>query len=1097
MRNVSMDSKEEEDEADTRPLVIAAEGEGNNRHQLSWLERAKKSPCALALDEVFVNKEGATAQSRQAVEELKSAMFLQLYQLIGREIFPEDIERALVVRNQKFHPWVACIFTFFTCGLFHIFRPRDDSTILVLTKEGRVYSLKVERPSMFGATYWSAIFKFLSYMLVLSLCLTLPWLVYFQLGPEMKDKIKHIDDEVKRKIMKSAVYMGVLCGCFACVLAFWLYTNWPLDICTHVRQSQAAQSVSAVQFCLTGSYYRRQAVLRLFFGRYPTQAVMDASGLATGCIMGPVDKSVLVAARASKRLTPAFLTILTLVVSFVTILDSCFSWYDRSVAIAHYVEVREFCVHVNSDNEVNEHSDKVGRKACHKNACEEWAAANNITSPSCGSVHWYNNSNAGKDQWECLVYHRRPPCCSGCTNGETQDFQRTRWIELIRGVVEVIGDVGTIVFSIMVARVAVATDTPTDSIDVVIKKSARYVRQTSNFGLIHPLALHFVESVFRFAWTDLPDLTPEDLEPEDPKPETPDAPAPPDPDSKLEDSQDPKPETHEAPAPAPPDHDSKLDDSQVASGILNFIETEDAVDWDAFFRQGNTVAMLGATGSVGCCNYATRVNVPKVCLGIGKKEPVLGAWIEMPRMTFMDVLPHLCVALLVLMAMLMWPHASAEKFARKMGLGIKYGVLRLITSLVAAIGYFVCASAIHYFCLFRQVEHAVIVTNLRVFYVRHRRKCLGCYGMDVRVDIFRHDSEVFYGRMDNLPVPFWYRCMGVRWMPGQTYMQVRFGVLQMIRRHGDALAIYHVISKLSSKSKGRDCLTEENLREAGVDWNECRATLQNALVKRASGKDKDVEIWDVVRQADDIVESTPDIAMRGSADGAEKPEQPVYHWSFKDIGTLQAPYHVNTDVIVTTDRIFLWSRPIYKPFDCKLICCYGMCWCACINKCLQGKRLPNSMSFLSLKVLLSFSTEVSVDPPVWVNPNHMPLKVPLFSEICEALTRCITCQGCCRFDFSKCSLFPRRQGPRKQINMLWRLRYNAQQDDLMTVIKPYQGDLDVDEEAGFFESLGCACGDMGCCNNVATYLQQGSVHTDTEKIAMLRKIMAIAQEAAG
>ncbi|CAJ1400892.1 unnamed protein product [Effrenium voratum] len=54
------------------------------------------------------------------------------------------------------------------------------------------------------------------------------------------------------------------------------------------------------------------------------------------------------------------------------------------------------------------------------------------------------------------------------------------------------------------------------------------------------------------------------------------------------------------------------------------------------------------------------------------------------------------------------------------------------------------------------------------------------------------------------------------------------------------------------------------------------------------------------------VDRSPDIYL------CDEKETMIYHWSGTEAGMLASPYNSVTDVIVTTDRVFLWQRPLYK-----------------------------------------------------------------------------------------------------------------------------------------------------------------------------------------
>jgi len=219
-------------------------------------------------------------------------------------------------------------------------------------------------------------------------------------------------------------------------------------------------------------------------------------------------------------------------------------------------------------------------------------------------------------------------------------------------------------------------------------------------------------------------------------------------------------------------------------------------------------------------------------------------------------------------------------------------------------------------------------------------------------------------------------------------------------------------------------------------------------------------------------------------------EKPVFHWSFKEYGWITSALNTNTDIVVTTGRVYIYNRIHYKQFDCKTSFCFGACWCACIRKWWVGpKRLERSSSFLTLPFLLSFSTEVALNPPLWYDPHHLPVKCPCFETCCGWCTLCMTCQDrsgvVC--DKSHCGCIPRRAGPRAQLWMSWRHRFNGIQRDLMSSVRPYVLP-DVTFDMDLWEFLGCGAPQLQDDGGEDRYENYNMVE-------MLRKIMGVIQDA--
>merc|ERR1719210_1642360 len=117
------------------------------------------------------------------------------------------------------------------------------------------------------------------------------------------------------------------------------------------------------------------------------------------------------------------------------------------------------------------------------------------------------------------------------------------------------------------------------------------------------------------------------------------------------------------------------------------------------------------------------------------------------------------------------------------------------------------------------------------------------------------------------------------------------------------------------------------------------------------------DVWGITHEAEgDVPGTMPELFF------TNPDERPIFHWSFKEFGPLSSALNTNTDVVITTGRVYLYSRSIYKEFDAKTCCCFGACWCMCIKKFLRGpKRLQRTSSFLTLPFLLSFSTEMKME----------------------------------------------------------------------------------------------------------------------------------------
>jgi len=297
--------------------------------------------------------------------------------------------------------------------------------------------------------------------------------------------------------------------------------------------------------------------------------------------------------------------------------------------------------------------------------------------------------------------------------------------------------------------------------------------------------------------------------------------------------------------------------------------------------------------------------------------------------------------------------------------------------------------------------------------------------------------------------------------------------------------VFNAVSPLTSKSA---FVRPEQIEEGNGDWSRCQEWISNHLVQLPSPKDKS-ERWRIMPQEDDMINQSCELHLR------DKSEQPIFAWSFKEMGRVTSPYNTNSDIVVTTGRVMLWSRTLYKTFDCKTSFCWGFCWCSCCHGILCARRLPSSMAFMTLGSMLSFTTETKVKPPAWFDPINPPVKCGCFEECCRWLTRFVTCTGKISCDLEACKSCPKRSRPRSQLAMMWRLRQNMLQStpDLQCAVRPYwlpdHIDIDLAESLGLAETIGSMTdrhptdgpGYMPCTD-------------DLEKLDTLRVIMGVAQE---
>lgn len=992
-----------------------------------WVNEAMSSPCATNMEKTLEHVEEADIGAK---ETMKMKIFERVYAHMGNEIPPNQLKNAIVVKTAKFHPVTVILLQILTCGLFGFFRPKDDETVLVLTENGRVYLLKVERPNAMGIDLHAAFLTFLRLMLLFVALLTGPAFVVMIFGdsvmgdtgfdPNGKNILQQeidLDVKVYRKAMRSTTILVSALSVLIAAVGCWLYTNWPVDYATRSRQSFKAETVSSIQYSISGSSVARILKMRLYFGKYPGQAALDSLGLSVGCSAGPVPPADLCGTGAaahgsggnqsktqknqeaqSTTFSPTFVWALTIVLFVVTGLDAACTWWDRVVAISHIATVREFCVEAPTDP-------VKGKDYCTVSSCTAWANEIKYSPKFCTAVQFYQTTGTNETQVAdaeingiCMQYgHTEGSCCGGCLMS-VKDLFGDGWYDVFTTIIEVIGDIGTLLFSFVAAKYAMNMSMSSEHLEIQCQRAPTCcgllsVEPLNEFSNVEPLALDFLAKMFVEAW---------------------------------EGQEDQQVVTDPSPDLTGPEKDR---------GVRAYEKDESTASCEAFLKEDSIVKM-------DLENFLLTVKVPTKALGLHDQEQVVAAWSEMERMRFSDLGPSVLYGLIVMvLVMVLAPTQKVE-----VGGHVMVGGTKVIEGILAGLFFAVFHVIWSFFVDFRNFMHAVVVTDMRLFYVRQKYRLPGfsVLGSDLRVDAFRHDRNLFYGRCTTTKLPFYMRLMGYKYMPGQVYMQSKMGVLKLSRENGNAMDVFHVVSQLARKSS-KDTITEERMLKAGCSegvLRECENAVQKGLFLKQPG------VWDIRLQEMDVVTRSPDIYL------CDKEEKMLYHWSGTEAGVLASPFNSVTDVVVTSDRVFLWQRPLYKKFDCKTCMCWGACWCGWLTKCTtDASSLPNTMSFLCYSAMLSFSSESQVDPPLWTNPVHPPVLCPCIDECCACTTRCMVCdEKCGTVEWDKCGCIPKRPNPRSQLYLLWRSRFNGQQPDLTTVLRPYM-DLNTtrmkdDEEEG-------------------------------------------------
>mmetsp|Transcript_129128 Transcript_129128/g.252869 ORF Transcript_129128/g.252869 Transcript_129128/m.252869 type:complete len:401 (+) Transcript_129128:3-1205(+) len=322
---------------------------------------------------------------------------------------------------------------------------------------------------------------------------------------------------------------------------------------------------------------------------------------------------------------------------------------------------------------------------------------------------------------------------------------------------------------------------------------------------------------------------------------------------------------------------------------------------------------------------------------------------------------------------------------------------------------------IYHFLPMGKTRHAVIVTDQRLFYVRYRRPSLPLpfLGVGLRIDCFRHDHDVFCASMARTNPGFVHKhvhktLLREQFLPGNVALQCRFGALQLVRAHGDVLDVYELACALSRNTA--EFLPPAALQSNGIDLARCQEIAEKSMTHKSN------HLWAIEPRSDDGVLPHPSIQL------SHTKEQIVFHTSFKDTCTVLDGCYTHTDVVVTTGRLFLWHRQVYKKWDCQAILYYIIFWRGMLRFLKPPANLLNECAFFTLPSLLSFSTDLSVDPPSWLVPHHQPLKFPCWENLTYYLTFCRSRpdKGVKRFS---CCPYP--TGPSAHVNLYWRLKNGA------------------------------------------------------------------------
>jgi hypothetical protein len=490
------------------------------------------------------------------------------------------------------------------------------------------------------------------------------------------------------------------------------------------------------------------------------------------------------------------------------------------------------------------------------------------------------------------------------------------------------------------------------------------------------------------------------------------------------------------------------------------------------------------------------VNIPSRVIGLLRGEKVLAAWDELPQMTFALASP------VFIGSGLTWFLLAAYHSDEQ--LNFLGNHREWASDLIISVGVCLVCLFLLYVWLKISLRHVVIITDRRFIEIRFQEICRLCctWTIQLRVDMFRHDHNLSYGSFRTLPPSIYARYKehvgkGPRWTPGAAVAQCGFfGIVEMSRQRGNIVGVYQILCQLVV-CKGKH-VSENDVMAAGVDWNKLQTNVKKNMERVLS------DVWRIKhRQPDDQVEHGdntffPDMFM------ASDLEEPIFYWAFKEYGPLSSALSFNTDVIITSNRVFKYTRASYKPFDCRL-CLFVCCYCTALKKLIYGRKYNyRSASFLMLDFMLTYCSEITVEPPSWRNPMRPPIRCPCWESMCKVCTAFWGCNCCgdspikklctkAKFEEGAWDMNMTRGPAMAQLWMLWRHRFNGIQPDLMAVVRPLN-----QPEIAFIEDCYSTLGFGTGANKKGKYAEDDmlpkSTKFDVDKSEMLQKIMGVIQD---
>ncbi|CAK0825514.1 unnamed protein product [Prorocentrum cordatum] len=989
----------------------------------------------------------------------------------------------MVVKTRRLDSCV-CLASVLTLGLYYFFRPTRDMALLALTTSGRVLLVKREHDSILGSSPGTSLWFLMRVLLVLLGLVLVPlavwiWLGTHGFGDDLRRAVGLLLDhpeaqELRGLLASQTKVYAVATGLFWAGFVAWVWVHRQRGYGARYRREFKAASIAAAQYIYTDGgrcrscCVRRQRAssLRLFFGKYPTQQQLDerlASSVPEGRAVRPLQNmgggaaSVASDVQGTPR-DPAMdddnhAEVVQQYFPCMSIALLIGSLVAQGYTFASYVRELQWVVEASSYCQA-EHAFTA---PCTPSLCRQFAAEHAFNRPQfCDSVRLVSD--------DLICQGAQQPCCSGCVSGEILAFlggsDPVSWAGTVNTVINYCTLLLALFASSVIVRHALGKAAETACLDLEFVQDC-FNASADVYQMRDELASEFLNRVFQGA-------------------------------TLQGGTRSSRPPLESVPVES---RDAGAWTSQNMMPVKNveLVSKDIAPNWMRFFQEDYRLVTPSVAVGGECM-----VRVPTQCLGFMKDEAVLKAWTETPFLTPKEFWYLSAAAAGCALALVYYPTswggplvsypgegACEDEFAVVPdAVGPRHDVLLcalgepllVLCLTLAAIPFLL---AIRYFTFYSSQQCAVIVTTQRIFTVYFRptsRLFNVCRaGVALRVEVFRHGGQVFYGRMTSRRPPWIQRLFMIcHWKTGELVMQSRRGVLAMERMMGNIDELYDLVATQLSKD-----LEDLKVKDAYVQRSlPIMHGVQEASCRIEQGPNTDVKYLKWTSSVGN------DPAPKKVITIAAGREEPIYMWSFVDNGSYTSPYRAYNDVVVTSDRIRLRSCLAFKTFDCRSCCCWCACFCSTIRQLVTGPQLPIMRSFLNFSHLAAFSTETSV------KPRGVPVECPAYSALCACLTAAANCSPASCPGLLDCCRLPGSAPPRVQLWLKWMQRNaKAVQPDLVLSAKPYElreppcGDED--EEAG----QAADDSDGECC---AGHLRsRRSCPADSEEVEDLRALMQL------